>query len=600
MIRKLSGAANALFPCLITNLILLCPGTSKNSARFLSGLTQSQVFTHRLKNYTFIMTESVSGRTTCHLAKTMSEWSFSPSTLLSLPLDETEENYVRGYVRNAVFSKVMPTPLEKNLQLVGTSEDALVKILDMDPSIAETAEFVQFVAGNKILPSCTPLAHRYGGHQFGVWASQLGDGRAILLGEYINKRGERWELQLKGSGLTPYSRGADGRAVLRSSIREFLAAEAMYYLGVPTSRVAALITSDEGVIRDPLYDGRPIMEKASVVLRLAPSWFRIGSLELPTKLGEVSTLRTLLQFIIKTSFPDLWSSAEENLAKASVSFGLKVAELSYEMWVHWQRVGFVHGVMNSDNISLLGVTIDYGPFGFMSEFNRRYVPNTSDTEARYCYQQQISALDFDLVKLRESLGFVIMSDHELAAEMKASLIREMAEGFKILRRKAEVDLKLAFLKKLGLSNEVHYDVVEQLLLIMEESKADFTATFRDLSEVDIYKVEEVEDKFWALLETKRHKHFDAFLQKYKDALQAEEVDEARRQSVMQSVNPCYVLKNWMAQEAIAEAEKGNFEKVRLIERILQKPYERQAEAEKLQFGSKVPNWEKRLMVSCSS
>ncbi|CAB3372861.1 Hypothetical predicted protein [Cloeon dipterum] len=473
---------------------------------------------------------------------------------------------------------VTPTPLEKNLQLVGTSEDALVKILDMDPSIAETAEFVQFVAGDKILPSCTPLAHRYGGHQFGVWASQLGDGRAILLGEYINKRGERWELQLKGSGLTPYSRGADGRAVLRSSIREFLAAEAMYYLGVPTSRVAALITSDVDVIRDPLYDGRPIVEKASVVLRLAPSWFRIGSLELPTKLGEVSTLRTLLQFIIKTSFLDLWSSAEGNLAKASVSFGLKVAKLSYEMWVHWQRVGFVHGVMNSDNISLLGVTIDYGPFGFMSEFNRRYVPNTSDTEARYCYQQQISALDFDL----------------------ASLIREMAEGFKILRRKAEVDLKLAFLKKLGLSNEVHYDVVEQLLLIMEESKADFTATFRDLSEVDIYKIEEAEDKFWALLETKRHKHFDAFLQKYKDALQAEEVDEARRQSMMQSVNPCYVLKNWMAQEAIAEAEKGNFEQVRLIERILQKPYERQVEAEKLQFGSKVPNWEKRLMVSCSS
>ncbi|XP_059476935.1 protein adenylyltransferase SelO-like [Neocloeon triangulifer] len=580
--------------------LVLSSNAISSHTKYLPGFTQSQVYNRYLRNYTFVMT-SVTETSSCQLARTIGEWSFAPNTLLSLPLDEVEENYVRRDVRQAVFSKVTPTPLQKNLQLVAVSDNALVSILDMDPVIANTEEFVQFVAGDKILPSCTPLAHRYGGHQFGVWASQLGDGRANLLGEYVNRAGERWELQLKGSGLTPYSRGADGRAVLRSSVREFLAAEAMYYLGVPTSRVAALITSDVGVIRDPLYNGNPVVEKASVVLRLAPSWFRIGSLELPVKRGETATLRALLTYLISTSFPELWQKTEKNLAEACVTFGLEVAKLNYKMWVEWQRVGFVHGVMNSDNISLMGVTIDYGPFGFMPAFNRRYVPNTSDDEARYCYQQQIRALFFDLEKLRESLGYVITSDYNTDPDVKAKLVQEMAEGFRFLRRQSDVDLENMYLKKLGLTKTDHYEVVEKLLILMEDAKADFTATFRQLSEANITEMENIEaTKFWALKEIKGHKDFDLFWSMYVAALKEECVEEEERKRVMCSVNPCYVLRNWIAQEAIAEAENGNFQLVRKVEKILQRPYERQEEADRLNFGGKPPTWEKQLKVSCSS
>ncbi|KAG8233424.1 hypothetical protein J437_LFUL013418 [Ladona fulva] len=314
----------------------------------------------------------------------MNQWKFSVSKLLQLPLDPILENYVR-LVKNAIFSIVLPTPLETEIKLIAASQDVIKHILDLDPSVTESKEFIEFVAGNKILESCAPLAHRYGGHQFGVWAGQLGDGRAHLLGEYVNRKGERWELQLKGSGKSPYSRGADGRAVIRSSIREFLCAEAMHFLGVPTSRVAAVVCSQDPVIRDRFYDGNPQTERAAVVLRLAPTWFRFGSLEILAKnYDEWETLKILAKYLTQTLLPKevLQSCQPKDSPKLLLALIEQVAEGTWKLAVHWEAVGFVHGVLNTDNLSLGCVTIDYGPFGFVEAYNPHFIPNTSDSNGR--------------------------------------------------------------------------------------------------------------------------------------------------------------------------------------------------------------------------
>lgn len=232
-------------------------------------------------------------------------WSLSLGSLLDpFPIDPIQENYVRN-VRNCIFSIVYPTPFKSRVLLVAVSEEVIEDILDLHISVKETSDFLQFVSGEKVLHGSVPLAHRYGGHQFGSWAGQLGDGRAHMVGVYTNRCGERWELQLKGSGKTPYSRNGDGRAVLRSSVREFLCSEAMHYLGIPTSRAASLVVSDDAVWRDQFYNGNIKKERGAIVLRLAKSWFHIGSLEILAHSGELDLLRRLLDFIIHEHFPSI-------------------------------------------------------------------------------------------------------------------------------------------------------------------------------------------------------------------------------------------------------------------------------------------------------
>ncbi|KPP75339.1 selenoprotein O-like [Scleropages formosus] len=338
-------------------------------------------------------------------------------------------------VTNGVFSLSAPTPLRGPLTLVAVSKEVLEDILDLDLSVLQSEDFVHYFSGGKPFPGSVPLAHRYGGHQFGYWAGQLGDGRAHLLGEYTNKDGERWELQLKGSGKTPYSRSGDGRAVLRSSVREFLCSEAMHYLGVPTSRAASLIVSDEPVWRDQFYDGNVTKERGAVVLRLAKSWFRIGSLEILTRSGEVDLLRKLLDFILEKYFPTIQSNDPDKF----LVFYSKVVNETAQLVARWMSVGFAHGVCNTDNFSLLSVTIDYGPFGFMESFDPSFVPNWSDDEGRYSMGQQ-------------------------------------ANGGRFLE---------FFKAKLGLlgHDEKDEDLIAFLLKLMEDTHADFTMTFRQLSEL---------------------------------------------------------------------------------------------------------------------
>ncbi|XP_075221021.1 protein nucleotidyltransferase YdiU-like [Lycorma delicatula] len=519
------------------------------------------------------------------LAKDFQEWKFSPSKLLQFPFDPIKENFVRRNVKNSIFSFVDPTPMT-DPKLVSYSVDALQNILNMDVEITKKKEFAEFIAGNYVLQTSNPMAHRYGGHQFGYWAMQLGDGRAILLGEYVNSNGERWELQLKGAGKTPYSRDADGRAVLRSSIREFLVSEAMYYLGVPTSRAAAIVVSEDRVMRDMLYDGNPKMEKTAVVLRLAPSWFRFGSFEILQKTQENDLLRDLLDFIIKEHFPDISIESDDKV----LEFLSSVARLTSDLVILWQAFGFTHGVLNTDNMSILGITIDYGPFGFMESYDPMYVPNASDHEARYCYGRQVEIVLWNLLKLIHSLT-PLLSDSE--AQQAVEML--YAEGSYVVSK-----LMKTYSEKLGLT-ESNSELIEMLLPMMKDTDADFTMTFRQLSENRLSDLNKPKSCLWALYRLSKHENYPTFIEKYNEVLEKEGISDDERMQQMCKINPCYVLRNWMVQEAINKAdENDDFTEVDLLLRVLMKPFTRQPEAEKHGYGNPPPNWARSLKLSCSS
>ncbi|KAK9953583.1 hypothetical protein ABG768_017567 [Culter alburnus] len=508
----------------------------------------------------------------------------------ALPLDEVEGNFIRA-VKGCVFSESQPTPLKEPLTLAAVSQDVLRNILDLNESVVQNEEFVGCVSGGKLFPGSIPLAHRYGGHQFGYWAGQLGDGRAHLLGEYTNRKGERWELQLKGSGKTPYSRSGDGRAVIHSSVREFLCSEAMHFLGVPTSRALSLVVSEEPVRRDPFYNGNVIKERGAVVLRLAKSWFRIGSLEILTRTGELDVLRTLLDFVIKEHFKSI---ATNDPDKYVVFFSRVVNETAH-LIAHWMSVGFAHGVCNTDNFSLLSITIDYGPFGFMESYDPNFVPNTSDDEGRYSIGAQANVGLFNLQKLLEALKPLLTSD-------------QLSQSQQILREYPQIyhqRFHELFKAKLGfLGNEENDShVIAFLLKLMEDTGADFTMTFRQLSEVTLSQLQKgsIAPSVWALSDLSSHEYFRDWVQLYVQCLLSVESDsDAARQHRMQGINPRYVLRNWMAESAIRKSEKNDFSEVALLQKTLMEPFMNQDEAERAGYASKPPSRAQQLRISCSS
>ncbi|XP_053751336.1 protein adenylyltransferase SelO-like isoform X2 [Panthera pardus] len=487
------------------------------------------------------------------LALSLDFWTLSSENLLAvLPVDPVKENYVRK-VKNCIFSIAVPTPLKSRVRLVAVSKEVLEDILDLDLSVSETDDFIQLVSGEKIVSGSIPLAHRYGGHQFGIWAGQLGDGRAHLLGTYMNRQGEKWELQLKGSGKTPYSRNGDGRAVLRSSVREFLCSEAMHSLRIPTSRVASLVVSDDEVWRDQFYNGNIVKERGAVVLRVAKSWFRIGSLEILAHYGELDLLRTLLDFIIREHFPSV-EVAEPN---RYVDFFSVVVSETAQLIALWMSVGFAHGVCNTDNFSLLSITIDYGPFGFMEAYNPDFVPNTSDDEGRYKIGNQANIGIFNLNKLLQALNPILdPRQRQLAAQI--------LEGYPVLYYTRFREL---FKAKLGLLGETKGDddLIAFLLHLMEKTAADFTMTFRQLSEITQSQLQElnIPQQFWALNMISKHKLFPAWVSQYLLRLKSNMNDsDSERRKRMTTVNPRYVLRNWMAESAVRKAERNDFSEKR--------------------------------------
>ncbi|XP_029384769.1 uncharacterized protein LOC115060800 [Echeneis naucrates] len=541
-------------------------------------------------------------RPSSHMVK--SRWNMNVSNLIqdldqfrvsckklteAFPIDQVDGNFVRT-VKNCVFSKSFPTPLRGPLRLAAVSKDVIEGILDLDLTVTQSEDFLHYASGSRMLLGSVPLAHRYGGHQFGYWAGQLGDGRAHFLGQYSNRKGEIWDLQLKGSGKTPYSRSGDGRAVIRSSVREFLCSEAMHFLGVPTSRAASLIVSEEPVLRDQFYNGNVKKERGAVVLRLAKSWFRIGSLEILAQSGEIDLLRKLLDFVTNEHFPSIHSGDSE---KYLVFFSTLVNETAH-LIAQWMSVGFAHGVCNTDNFSLLSITIDYGPFGFMESYNPNFIPNTSDDEGRYSIGAQANVGLFNLEKLLGALSPVLTQKQQKEA-------KTILKGYGTVY---QTRIHQIFKAKLGLLGEEEGDssLIAIFFKMMEDTQPDFTMTFRQLSEVsDLQLHNRNFTEMWALDDLSLHSHFSDWLNMYLLRLSRQKnYTDLDRQARMKQVNPRYVLRNWMAESAIRKAEMNDFTEVEMLHRILSFPFVTQETAEEAGYAARPPLWAQRLKVSCSS
>lgn len=516
-----------------------------------------------------------------------------------LPADSEEGPRVRQ-VHGALYSRVRPTPV-KAPRLVAWSRE-VAEVLGISEDEIRSPRFAEVFGGNLVLPGMEPYAANYGGHQFGHWAGQLGDGRAISLGETINAAGQRWELQLKGAGGTPYSRSADGRAVLRSSIREFLCSEAMYHLGVPTTRALSLVATGERVLRDMFYDGNARWEPGAVVCRVAPSFVRFGNFELPASRNDIALLNRLIDFTIRRDFPELpcGDDAEPVAADVRAEWFGQVCERTARLVAHWMRVGFVHGVMNTDNMSILGLTIDYGPYGWIDDFDLDWTPNTTDAQGRrYRFGQQAQIAYWNLGQLAGAL----LPAFGAPEPLQAGLAR-YAAAFE-----ASDNANIA--AKLGLRECLPEDVELMLALYewMQAHEVDMTIFFRTLADIDPSAA--TPDSVAAAFDlayyddAKRRAGAAAFAQwfaRYAARASADGSTSIERSLRIRAASPRYVLRNYLAQEAIDRAEQDDFGGVEDLLEVLRRPYDEQPGRET--YAQRRPDWARNRagcsMLSCSS
>ncbi|WP_407470122.1 protein adenylyltransferase SelO [Xanthomonas campestris pv. campestris] len=490
----------------------------------------------------------------------------------------------------AAWSAVRPTPVAAPTLLAYSAD--VTQRLGLRAEDLASPQFAEVFGGNALYPGMQPWAVNYGGHQFGHWAGQLGDGRAISLGEAIGVDGGRYELQLKGAGPTPYSRGADGRAVLRSSIREFLCSEAMHYLGVPTTRALSLVGTGDAVVRDMFYDGHPRREPGAIVCRVAPSFIRFGNFELPAARGDVDLLRQWVDFTLARDFPDLPGSGEDRIA---AWFG-QVCERTAVMVAHWMRVGFVHGVMNTDNMSILGLTIDYGPYGWVDDYDPDWTPNTTDAQGRrYRFGTQPQVAYWNLGRLAQALS-PLFGD---AAPLQAGLDQFRDTYLACDRRDTAAKLGLAECQ----DEDLH--LIDDLRALMREAEMDMTLTFRRLMDLSPQRPDATVLREAFYDETKRAAQapaLDAWLQRYAARCLQDGASDAVRASRMRAANPRYVLRNYLAQQAIDQAEQGDLSGVHALLEVMQRPYDDQSGREA--FAAKRPDWARDRagcsMLSCSS
>ena len=521
-------------------------------------------------------------------AEEIAALSFDNRFTRELPGDPETANFCRQ-VQGACYSRVLPASVVKP-ELVAYAYE-VAQILDLTPAACEQAEFAEVFAGNRQLQGMDPYATCYGGHQFGNWAGQLGDGRAINLGEVVNCRGERWALQLKGAGLTPYSRTADGLAVLRSSVREFLCSEAVFHLGVPTTRALSLVETGEQVVRDMFYDGNAKPEPGAVVCRVAPSFTRFGSFQIFASRGEVEVLSQLCDYTLRTDFPHLGPPSKETY----LQWYREVVERTAEMIAHWTRVGFVHGVMNTDNMSILGLTIDYGPYGWLDDYDPNWTPNTTDAQGRrYRFGNQPQVAHWNLAQLGQALLPLVEE------------VEPLQEIINVFPSTYEGHWQVMLTEKLGLE-VFNGELAAELHEILPLVETDMSIFYRKLAMVKVEAVGDATDE--QLMAPLMDAYYvpEQLTDDYKARLGAwlrwygTQVSADRRER-MDAVNPQYLLRNYMAQLAIDKAEEGDYTLVNELLELLRRPYEEQPECE--QYAQKRPDWARDRagcsMLSCSS
>ena len=504
-----------------------------------------------------------------------------------LPADPNLEN-TRREVLEAVYSFVRPIKTS-NPTLLHVS-DEIQQILGFSNEDIQSKEFLEFVTGNSVLKNSKPFAMCYAGHQFGNWAGQLGDGRAINLGEIKD-----WAVQLKGSGPTPYSRTADGLAVLRSSVREYLCSEAMHHLGVPSTRALSLSLTGDKVLRDVMYNGNPAHEKGAIVSRVAKSFLRFGNFEIFSSRNDIKNLKILTDYTIKSHFSHLGKPSKE----VYLQFFQEVTNKTLEMIIHWQRVGFVHGVMNTDNMSILGLTIDYGPYGWLEGFDFGWTPNTTDKQhKRYRYGNQPTIGLWNLYQLANALYPLIE---------EAAPLEKILEGYKSNFEKKSQDMMRA---KLGLTSAKQTDIniIQSLENNLQATETDMTIFFRTLSsfkkEQPEKGVELIQDAFYTPDTIKGNvlNNWKQWFANYAKRLEDETTSADERQKQMNKINPKYVLRNYMAQLAIDKADKGDVSLLEELYLMLKEPYLEQPKFE--HWFAKRPEWARHKvgcsMLSCSS
>lgn len=514
---------------------------------------------------------------------------FDNRFIAELPGDIEARNVPRQ-VHGACWTAVATQPVN-NPQLLAHSLEVAAD-LDLNEGMMRSPTMLDVLAGNALLPGMVSYASCYGGHQFGHWAGQLGDGRAILLGELINQRGQRFELQLKGAGPTPYSRRADGRAVLRSSIREFLCSEAMHHLGVPTTRALSLVGSGETVVRDMFYDGHPVDEPGAIVCRVAPSFTRFGHFELPASRGDHALLQRLVDFTIDRDFPQQHFSPTRRV----IDWFSEICARTGYLLAHWMRVGFVHGVMNTDNMSIIGLTIDYGPYGWVDNFDPGWTPNTTDAASRrYCFARQPAIAHWNLERLADALSPLVENPNELS------------DGLDRYHAVYAADFCAAYAAKLGFKQwqDDDADLLESLFELLHHGEIDMSIFFRRLAglAIDDPQLSVVQPAFYREDCARQvAPALSQWLVRYAQRLQGDDDLPTERIARMNRANPVYVLRNYLAQQAIDRAENGDTGMINDLLDVLRHPYVEQDG--RSEFAAKRPDWARHRagcsMLSCSS
>ena len=475
------------------------------------------------------------------------------------------------------LSQVQPTAFSTESSLIHFNKNA-ADLLGFEKDLTQDQSFVDIFSGKHPLQDATPFSMLYAGHQFGHLNPQLGDGRAIIIAEVLNHKHEKWELQLKGSGPTPYSRGSDGRAVLRSTIREYLCSEAMHALGIPTTRALCMTACDDEVYRENI-------EQAAVLTRLAPSHIRFGSFEVFYYRQQYDHIQTLADHVIEHHYPELLSNENAYLTLLS-----EVIKRTAKLIAQWQAVGFSHGVMNTDNMSILGLTLDYGPYGFLDNYEPGYICNHSDHKGRYAFDQQPHIGLFNVSCLAQALLPLIDKNPDQAAERAKEELNKYQATY-------VSEYSTLMRQKLGLEKEQAEDkrLLENLFNLMSDDNVDYTIFFRrlcDFNSTDLSYNNNIRDIFI------QRDLYDLWAEKYQNRLVLEADSDEQRAIKMKQVNPKYILRNYMAEVAIKKAEQNDYTEIERLFNLLQNPFDEQPENEA--YSERPPQWAQEISVSCSS